>query len=61
MNNRQAATEFIKALKTISQKPKNLDNFECYLSCHFDEWLKKWGNTPEKITSELKQFAEMEI
>lgn len=61
MTNNEAAKEFIKALKTISEKPKNLDNFECYLSHHFEIWLEIWANTPEKITGELKQFAEMEI
>lgn len=61
MNNQQAAKDFIKALKTISEKPKNLDNFELYLTCHFDKWLEIWANTPEKITGELKHFAEMEI
>ena len=61
MNNKETSEEFIKAIKTISEKPKNLDNLECYLSHHFDKWLEKWANTPENITLELKRFAEMEI
>ncbi len=60
MNN-QTAKEFIQAIKIIAEKPANLDNLECYLSHHFPEWLRKWANTPEGITSELKQFAEMDI
>ena len=61
MAHEQTAKDFIQAIKTISEKPQNLDNLECYLSYHFDKWLKKWANTPENITLELKQFAEMEI
>ena len=55
------ATEFITAIKTIAAKENNLDNLECYLSYHFTEWMEKFANTPEKITAELKCFAEMEI
>lgn len=55
------ATEFITAIKTIAAKKNNLDNLECYLSHHFTAWMEKFANTPEKITAELKCFAEMEI
>lgn len=61
MKHKQTAKEFIQAIKTISEKPQNLDNLESYLSYHFDKWLEMWANTPEKITAELKNFAEMEI
>ena len=57
----QTAKQFCEALQTIAGKPKNLDTFELYLSLHFAEWLNKWANTPEAITSELQSFAEMEI
>ena len=57
----QNAAEFVKAIKTIAGKPQNLENLEHYLSIHFPEWLNKFANTPEGITAELKQFAEMEI
>lgn len=59
--NEKLAHEFIEAIKTISKKPENLDNFECYLSHHFDEWMKKYAYDPECLTAEIKQFAEMEI
>lgn len=52
---------FIEAIKTISEKPENLENLELYLSHHFDVWLEKFANCPETITAELKAFAEMEI
>lgn len=61
MNHEQTAKQFIQAIKTISEKPQNLDNFECYLSHHFPEWLEKFANTPETITAELRDFAEMNI
>lgn len=57
----QTAKQFCEALQTIAGKPQNLENLEHYLSMHFPEWLERWANTPEKITAELKQFAEMEI
>ena len=55
------ASEFIKALQTLTDKPENLRNFETYLTYHFPEWLEKYANTPGAITAELKAFAEMEI
>ena len=60
-NNKQLAIEFTQAIKTIAEREKNLDNFENYLSYHFDKWLEKWANTPENITAELKAFANMII
>lgn len=55
------AHQFVEAIKTIAEKPENLDNLECYLSHHFDVWLEKWADTPEGLTYEMKAFAEMEI
>ena len=55
------AAEFVKAIKTISEKTKNLDNLELYLTYHFPEWLEKFANTPGGIVSELKAFGEMEV
>lgn len=61
MNNQEAATIFIAAIKKIASEPEALNNFELYLSHHFSEWLKNFANTPEKIAWELKQFAEIEV
>ena len=55
------AEQFCAAIKTIAEKPDNLDNLECYLSHHFGVWLEKWANTPEGIVSEMREFAEMQI
>ena len=57
----QTAKEFCNALRAIAGKPENLDNLESYLSYHFAEWMNKYANTPENITVELKNFADMEI
>ena len=57
----QTAKQFCEALRTIAEKPENLENFELYLSMHFPKWLEKFANTPENITAELRQFAEMVI
>lgn len=57
----EIAKEFIQAIKTISDKQANLDNFENYLSYHFPVWLEKYANSPENITAELKAFADMDI
>lgn len=57
----QTAAEFIQAIKTISERPENLTNLQHYLSIHFETWLNFYANTPESITAELKNFAEMEI
>lgn len=59
--NEKLAKEFIEALRTLSEKPENIDNFENYLSRHFTVWHEKYANTPEGLISELKHFAEMEI
>ena len=58
---KQAAADFVEAIKLIADKPDNLDNLESYLSRHFSEWVSKWANTPEGLAAEMKEFAEMEI
>ena len=57
----KAAEDFVNAIKTIANKPENLDNLELYLSYHFSEWLEKYANTPEDMAAEMREFAEMEI
>lgn len=53
----EAAKEFIEAIKTFSEKPENLSNFECYLSHHFATWLSRRADTPENIAAEMTAFA----
>lgn len=61
MNYNHTAAQFAAAVKTIAEKPENLDNLEYYLSYHFAAWLEKFANTPESITAELQAFADMDI
>lgn len=61
MSNTECAKVFIEAIKTIADKPENLDNLESYLECHFNEWLEKFANNPEGLAYEMKSFAEREI
>lgn len=61
MKYERIAAQFIAAIKTIAEKPENLENLELYLSYHFGDWLQKYANTPETIVCEMRQFAEMEI
>lgn len=61
MKHEQFAERFIDAIVKLADNPVNLDNFECYLSHHFPEWLEKFANTPEGITAEIEQFANMSI
>lgn len=60
-NNKECAKIFCDAIRGISRKPENIDNFESYLGDHFDVWLRGYANTPEGLASEMKMFAEMEI
>lgn len=53
------AKEFCNAIRKLAEDNEALDNFEMYLSLQFDIWLKKWGNTPENITAELVNFANI--
>ena len=54
------AEEFCEAIRTLANKPENLDNLESYLTYNFDKWLKTWANTPASLAEEMKEFAEME-
>lgn len=56
----QPAKDFCDAIRAFADKPDNLDNFESYLSIHFAEWLKKYASTPEKISKEMLNFANIE-
>lgn len=60
-NSEKVAEQFIEAIKLMAEKPDNLNNFECYLSYHFAEWLKVYANTPETMVAEFRSFAEMKI
>ena len=55
------AEAFCAAIRKLAARPANLDNMETYLSRHFAEWLTKYARTPEELTAEMQNFAEMII
>ena len=57
----EQAAQFCEAIRTLANKPENLNNLESYLTYNFDKWLATWANTPENLAAEMKEFAEMEI
>ena len=56
----ESATRFCEAIKKLANNESALNNFNLYLSIHFDMWLKKYANTPENIAAELEAFAKIE-
>lgn len=60
-NYEEQAIQFCNAIRTLANKPENLNNLESYLTYSFDKWLKTWANSPENIAEEMKEFAEMEV
>lgn len=61
MNNLENAKILCDAIKNFNKNPEALENFEYYLSCHFDIWMKKFAYDPDSLTSEFKQFSEMDV
>ena len=59
-NYEEQAIQFCEAIRTLANKPENLNNLESYLTYNFDKWLTTWANTPENLAAEMKEFAEME-
>ena len=59
--NEEYAKVFADAIRTLAEKPDNIQNLEWYLERHFDVWMEKFANTPSGLAYELKHFAEMEI
>lgn len=55
----EEARQFCAAIKKLAANESALDNFESYLSMHFDIWLTKYANTPEAIVDELESFAKI--
>jgi hypothetical protein len=47
------------AILAFAEDREALENFESYLSYHFDEWLKRYARTPGEMCGEFKNFAEM--
>ena len=48
------------AIRKFNKNENALDNLEFYLSIHFERWLEQFANTPEGLTTELKNFSEIQ-
>lgn len=57
----QLAAQICGAIRTFSERPEALNNFESYLSYCFPGWWEKWANTPDGLAAELQHFANMEF
>lgn len=56
-----AAHRLCKAIQDLAKCPEKLNILENYLGEHFDEWLKTYADTPDKIAYEFENFANFEI
>ena len=53
------AKEFCDALKKMVNNEYSIENFESYLSHHFDVWYEKYANTPQGLIYEIRSFSEI--
>lgn len=53
------AKQFCMAIEKLANNKDALENFESYISHHFQVWLNKWARTPEDIISEFEHFANI--
>lgn len=53
------AKQMCRAIKEMADNEFALENFELYLSVHFDSWLKKYASTPVDLVCEMKEFASI--
>ena len=60
MNNKEMIDNLIAAIKSFTENPDNLENFESYINRHSDIWFEKYASTPEGLISEMKMFATSE-
>ena len=60
MKNEENARLFVEAVKKISKKNYVLENFESYLSWHFDSWLEKYSANPDTFVEEFLYWANSE-
>ena len=60
MNNEEMINSLIASIKSFTENPDKLENFESYINRHSDIWFKKYASTPEGLISEMKMFATLE-
>lgn len=59
MTNEENAKLTVEAIRHFAKNPESLDNFESYLSRHYDTWMKKYAHDPDGLTAELTHFAHI--
>lgn len=59
MSNKENAALTVAAIRRFAENPEALENFESYLTQHYDIWLTKYANTPDGLTAELSHFAHI--
>ncbi len=59
MSNKENAALIVAAIRHFAENPEALENFESYLTQHYDIWLTKYANTPDGLTAELSHFAHI--
>lgn len=59
-NNEIKAKALCDAIRKFKDNPAAIDNFESYLSYHFDAWYEKFANTPDGLIDEFNHFAAIE-
>lgn len=58
MKYEKEAHAFREAIENLAGNPDAMDNFESYLSRHFEAWLTKYvKDDPENLVGELERFA----
>ena len=48
------------AIRKFAENPAAIENFESYLSYHFDVWHNKFASTPDGLIDEFKMFSSIE-
>ena len=59
MRYQEQAKALCNALKAMTNNEYSIENFESYLSYHFDTWLRMYANTPDDMTAEIQHFANI--
>lgn len=47
------------AIRKMARNESTLDNFESYLSSHFEDWLRMYCHSPEGLVDEFERFADI--
>lgn len=53
------AKTFCGAIRALAASDAAPDNFESYLTYHFEAWPERYARTPYQIAAELREFASI--